>query len=33
MPGLIVPFVTFSAIYLFLGIIVILLLKRQLKES
>lgn len=33
MPGLIVPFITFSAIYLFLGIIVILLLKRQLKES
>lgn len=33
MPGLIVPFLTFSLIYLFLGIIVILLLKRQLQDS
>lgn len=33
MPGLIVPFLTFSVIYLFLGIIVILLLKRQLRDS
>lgn len=33
MPGLIVPFMTFTALYLFLGVVVIVLLRRQVFES
>lgn len=33
MPGLIVPFVLFSALYVFLGVIVIYLLRRQIATS
>jgi cytochrome bd-type quinol oxidase subunit 1 len=33
MPGLIVPFLTFTALYCFLGIIVVLLLYQQVLRS
>ncbi len=33
MPGLVVPFVTFSLVYLVLGIVVILVLRSQVKHS
>jgi hypothetical protein len=33
MKGLIVPFLAFSVIYLFLAVIVILLLRRQVRDS
>lgn len=33
MPGLVVPFLVFSAIYLFLAVIVVVLLLRQIRES
>ena len=33
MPGLIVPFITFTALYVFLGFVVVFLLKRQVFQS
>lgn len=33
MPGLIIPFLTFSAIYVFLAVIVVILLVRQVRQS
>jgi cytochrome bd ubiquinol oxidase subunit I len=33
MPGLIVPFITFTALYIFLGFVVVFLLKRQVFQS
>ncbi|MEP7339423.1 MAG: cytochrome ubiquinol oxidase subunit I, partial [Acidobacteriota bacterium] len=33
MPGLVVPFVSFTLLYIFLGVIVVWLLKRQVADS
>jgi Flp pilus assembly protein protease CpaA len=33
MPGLVVPFVIFTAVYIFLAIVVVLLLRRQFLET
>jgi cytochrome d ubiquinol oxidase subunit I len=33
MPGLVVPFLTFTLVYLFLGFVVVVLLRRQVFDS